>query len=344
MVRRRIPLSRRFRAIRGQLLLGAVWLGAVAATIALTFAEDPHSYGRGVAVIDTRPVLAPESGRIASVAVTPGQAVAAGDVLAVLEVPGLAQRIAAADAEVAAARRLLETGDPDRARRFARDVDSLRAQLLSTRVDLESERARLVGFESELTRLSAPGVAVSASVVDAARAQRDASKATVAAREAEVAGLERAVAGAQARVSDSGDPAATALAVAVADRDALQAELEANTLRAFTGGHVEGRVPAAGEWVQAGLPVLTLVAPPSGEVVAYVSVVHAQRLHTGAQLSVRPDSGHVVPAVIERVGVQVQQVPLRQQRDPTVPEWGVPVTLKVADVGLTPGELVSVDF
>ena len=344
MVRRTVPIARRFRAIRGKLVLAAVWLAAVAGSVVLTFLDDPHGSGLAIVTVTAHPVLAPESGRIASLTVTPGQRVQPGDLLGTIEVPGLSQELAAAEAEVIAAGQTFRSGDADRSRRFARDVESMRASLLATRVDLEAERARLVGFEAELQRLSVPGVAVSASVLDAARAQRDASRATVAAREAEVGGLERYVAAAQARVLDAGDPGSAALQVAEAKRDALRARAETATLRAYAKGTVGPILPAPGQWVQAGIPVVSVLGDSTGELVAYLDVGGAQRLRAGASLSVRPESGHTVNAVIEQIGTSVQQVPLRQQRDPSVAEWGVPIRLRVADVALTPGEIVAVDF
>ena len=344
MVRRTIPLARRFRAIRGNLVLAGVWLSAVVACALLTLIDDPHGSGIAVATVEAHPVLAPESGRIASLVVKPGQVVHAGDLLATIEVPGLNQELAAAEAEVIAAGQLLHSGDADRTRRFARDVDSMRASLLSTRVSLEAERARLIGLDAELTRLMVPGVAVSASVVDAARAQRDASQATVAAREAEVAGLERYVAAAQARVLDAGDPGSAALLVAEANRDALRARAEVATLRAYADGTVGPTLPSPGQWVQAGIPVVTLTGPSSGALVAYMNVGGAQRLQPGTTLLARPESGRTLSAVVEQVGTHVELVPVRQQHDPAVPEWGVPITLRVAGVALIPGEIVAVDF
>jgi multidrug resistance efflux pump len=331
--------------MRGQIILGLVWCAAAVGSAFLGVLQESGGNGVAMALLEAHPVLAPESGRIASVSVVPGQTVSAGDVLAVVEIPGLTQELAAAEAELVAEGQVLHTDDADRARRFARDLDQLRAQLLSARVDLESERALLAGLESEVARQSAPGVAVSQSAVDAVKTQRDASKATVAAREAEIQVLERAVAAAGGRQAGSGNAGTASLTAAEAYRDALRARVESCTLRAYAPGTVGLVVPRPGQWVQAGLPVLQVDEATTGEAVAYVNPARAQRLAPGTTVVVHPESrsGSVV-ATIRSVGAAVVAVPLRQQHDPTVPEWGVPITLQIGDGVLTPGEVLAVEF
>ena len=52
-----------------------------------------------------------------------------------------------------------------------------------------------------------------------------------------------------------------------------------------------------------------------------------------------------VETIVDRVGPQVELVPLHHRRDPAVPEWGQPVRIvPPQDLPLRPGELVDVTF
>jgi len=322
-------------------MLVGVWVSALVAVIALGLFRSGGTRTAS-AVVARHPVLAPESGRLADVSVTGGASVRAGDLLAVIEVPGLAQELAQAEAGVLAAEEALGVEGADRARRFARDVDELRGRLLAARVELESERALLAGHEADLARQSAPGVGIPEAEIAATRTLRDAAAATAAAREAEVAGLERALADARGR-QGAGDGPTASLAEAQAQRDALRARLEASTLRAYADGVVDVTLPRAGQWVQAGLPVLTITEPSTSELVVYVDPGEARELAPGRPAQVWVGTGATQAATVHSVGPSVEPVPLAWLADPTVPQWGVPVTLRVA-TSLTPGERLSVEF
>lgn len=338
---RRPPLSRRLRAMRGTLLLAGAWALALAGVVGLGLARTGGAH-TGTAVVARHPVLAPESGRVATLQVVPGQQVRAGDALAVVEVPGLAQELARAEAEVRAEEEQVGLEGADRDRRYARDVDALRVRLLSAGVDLASEQAVLTGLEADLARVSAPGVGLSEAEVAAVRARRDAASAAATARQAELDGLERALAAAQARQGPEGGPGG-ALAAAQALRDGLRARLEGATLRAYADGVVDPTLALPGQWVQAGLPVVTLTEPASHEVVVFVAAGKARELGPGRAARVWPSQGEALPAQVHAVGPAVEAVPRAALRDPEVPEWGVPVTLRVA-TSLTPGERLTVEF
>src|SRR4051812_25276725 len=100
MVRRSVPLLRRVRAVRGQILLGFVWVTAVLLCIVLILLSPSSSMRTAIAVIRSHEVRAPESGRVSAVHVTELQHVEAGTILATVEVPGLAQQVAAAEADL----------------------------------------------------------------------------------------------------------------------------------------------------------------------------------------------------------------------------------------------------
>lgn len=362
-MKRNIPIGRRLRAARGTILHALFWFAAAATSgILLLVQHDIAGPGSvAVAVSSTQYIRPPASGRIASLAVSANQRVQAGEILATVEVPGLTQQIAAAEAQLRSLEAELGAEEADRGRRFARDLEGARASWLSARVELERERAELAGAEQELARASAPGVLVAGGEVERLAVVRDAAKAAVAARAAEVDALERNYGDARERAGvTQGERLQTAVEAAAVYLESLRALAEANTLRAPVAGVVtapigtiarDGRAdileevfPVPGQWVQAGVPVLMVTEPAAQDAVVFVDIARARELAPGSAVSVRSTAGQRYEATVRSVGVAVEPVPLRQLRDQTIAEWGVPVTLQVAGSVLTPGEALSVEF
>lgn len=357
MVRRSVPIGRRLRANAGKIVNAAIWSGAAFTCLVLYMVRAPDSGSRAVAVVRQHPVLAPASGRLVSVSVVSGQRVAAGEQLAVVEVPGLQQQLAAAQAELVAIQNEAGTAVADAERQFAKDADAAHARWLAARVALASDRAALVGVNLELGRLETPGTAVAALEVDAKRAERDALQAGVDAREDEYVVLERAWNDARGRAGIlPNSPVESRVAAASAQVEAISALAEACVLRAQVSGTVTGispdtkaastfvGVPASGTWVQAGVPAFSLTEATSQEAVVYVSALMARQLAEGAPLALVVAGGERIDARVAAIGPALEVVPLRQQRDITVPEWGVPITLQAIDAVLTPGETLTVEF
>lgn len=360
MVRRRVPFMRRLRSNVGRVVAAGMWFGAALLCLVLYPFRTNTTGGTAIAVVRTVPVMAPESGRVAGVSVTPGQAVSAGDIVAVVEVPGLAQQLAAAQAEARALEQELGVAAVERGRRFERDVDDARTGWLAARVALESQRATLAGIQLDLARMEAPGVEIPSGQLDARRAERDAVAAAVTAREDEAAALERAFASAQARAG--GAEAATMqarLEAAQAQAAALEARVAACTLRAQTAGMVSTVAPASGSgvvnnipllqltpggWAQAGVPLLQITELSTQQAVVYVNPSLARTIGPGQLVAMRGPSGEHLDAEVGAIGAAVEVVPLRQQRDPAVPEWGIPITLQAVDRALLPGEALAVEF
>lgn len=363
MVKRTIPLGRRLRAARGKIFHALFWLACATTSGVLLLTEYDRSSHAGMAVAVSRSqyVRPPASGRIATLLVSPNQRVAAGDVLATVEVPGLSQQIAAAEAELRSLEAELGAAEADRGRRFARDLEGARASWLSARVSLERERAELVGAEQELARARAPGILVAAGEIERRTVVRDAAQAAVDARASEVEALERNYADARERAGlAQNDALHGAVEAAAVNLEALRAVAEANTLKAPVAGAVtapigavgrDGRTdvvgeifPVAGQWVQAGEAVLMVTEASAQDAVVFVDLGRARALAPGASVSVRSSGGQRYEATVRAVGVAVEPVPLRQLHDQTRAEWGVPVTLEVLGNVLTPGEALSVEF
>jgi multidrug resistance efflux pump len=342
--------------MRGQILLALVWSGA-ALTCGALLLVDPGHKATAVALTRSHAVRAPESGRIATLAVVPEQNVEAGTILATIEVPGLEQQIAAAEAELRALEAKGGVDQADRGRKFARDLEDARAAWLGARVALEREVAEVTGFNQELGRLQAPGIQFSSAEVSRVQVQHDAAVAAVEARTNEVAALNRAYDDARARAGVQLDGAlAASVEAATVKLEALKIQADANTLRATSAGVVtsvnvptiagivEDNFPTPGQWVQAGMPVLTITEPGTQDAVVFVDVGHARDLAPGTEVYLHGQGGTHFEAKVRTVGVAVEPVPSRQLRDLAVPEWGVPVTIQVTDRTLVPGEALSVDF
>ncbi len=361
MVRRSIPLGRRLRAIRGKIFLALVWSAAAMTCAVLLLVRTPSADGVAVAVTRTHLVRAPDSGRLASIDVAPMQRVEAGTVLGRIEVPGLAQRIAAAEASLAGLDAQLGAEDADRGRKFARDLEDARGAWLSARVELEREQAILSGLDVEYARVQTPGALAAGGEVDRARSARDAARATVGALLAEVAALNTSYDAARVRAGGLENPTLkSAVEAAAVELEGLRILAESNVLRAQAAGVVtapvgrqgrDGRVevldesfPAPGQWLQAGVAVLMVTEPGTQDAVLFVGTARAHTLVPGTIVSVRGEAGSRYDATVQSIGVAVEPVPLRQQRDPAMPEWGVPVIVEVTNQMLTPGEALSVEF
>lgn len=362
MVRRKVPLSRRLRAAKGKIVLAGFWLSAAMFCLVLLLVSPPTHPNRAVAVSRTFSITAPYSGRLAQVKVAPQQVVEAGTVLAVIEEPGLTQMIAAAEAELRALEAQLAAEEADRGRKFSRDLEDARSRWLAARVDLERITAELTILDEEVGRLKAPGVDIPAAQAATVILNRDAAKAELAARTAEVAALSSGYDDARARAGLLNSEALKASVEAAAvNLEALRVRADANVVRAHVNGVVEsprapigrdGRTdpvteevfPVAGQWVQAGVPMLNLTETSAQDAVVYVDAARAHALAPGQTVAVRSSGGDRYQATIRAVGPSVEQVPMRQLNDVAVQEWGVPVTLQVLDRVLMPGEALAVEF
>jgi hypothetical protein len=301
------------------------------------------------------------AGRVTEVRIAPGTLVEAGTVLAVVEEPGLAQTIAAAEAERRVLEAQLGTEEAERHRRFAKDLDSARTRWLDARVSVERAQAMLDGFEAQVKRATAPGVALAAIETDALQAQRAAAAAEVSARREAVAAFDAAYQQARTRAGMGLAPDLEAsLEAATVRLEALRARAAAGQIVAWARGVVsppaapvgrDGRAdsvvretfPVTGQWAEAGVPLLTLTAPSTEDAVVYVDPARARAIRAGARVELHHGDGGSLSGSVHAVGAALEPVPVRQLRDPNVAEWGVPVTLRV-EGGLLPGEALAAEI
>ena len=359
MVRRKLPLARRLRANIGTIVNVTVWVGAAMTCAVLYAIRAPDPSMRAVALTQRDTVLAPESGRLATLEVHVGDTVTIGQTLGRLEVPGLNHELAAAEAELAAVTAALKEGDPDRARRFIKDTASAEARYLAASVALEGDKAALVGLNLEVGRLSAAGAGVAAAELEAKRAARDTLAADLAAKETEVSALQRTYQEVRALREDGDDPTLeAAVEAAAAAVEQVKARMDQATLRAPADGVVAalsrgsataaplemGTLPSVGMWCPAGTPVLEIVASSSQDAVLYLSPERARELVAGEPVELATALGETFPGKIVAVAPAVEAVPLRLLVDPTVMQWGVPVTVRADSARLLPGEAFDIAF
>jgi multidrug resistance efflux pump len=361
MVQGRGRLLRSVRANGRTLALVAVWGGAASLSLALSLGRAQRPTHAATASVVQYSVLAPQDGRLASVTATPGQRVRAGDVLAVVEIPGLDRQIDAAGASVAALEAELRLTALDAERKLARDVDDADARLLAARAALEEARVALAVTRGEAGRVGAAGVGAADGLVAELAAVAAGQEAQLRAREAEVRALTEAARGARRRAealrgaAEAPAPTQAALDAARAERDALVALREACVVRAHVDGvvsllpsEVRAGIPtgpplgvAPGQWVAARTPLFTLTEADSDAAVAYVPAADARDVAAGQAAELVDAEGRIHAAVVVAVGGAVEPTPLRLLRDPSIAEWGVPVTLRVTEAVLTPGEALA---
>lgn len=340
MVRRPRSLRRRLGQYAGPAALGAAWLLAASGAAAIAYVQQASGTTTALAVTRQHAMRAPESGWVVDVTVQPGSVVEAGATLARLEVPGMAQELAACEAEVRGAEEAVLLDTADRDLKFARDIESTRRALLDAQVRLAGDRAALAQAQGELLRQSAPGVAASEAVLIQAKQAEAGLAATLAARQGEVDALERAFTDARARAHTSFKGEAE-LAAAIARRDMVLARAASQELKAPAAGVVGPLVATAGEWMTAGVPLLTVTEPVSNDAVAYVPVPFARGLKVGAQVELLPQGGSTVQGTIAGIGPAVEQVPAALL--PMAPTWAMPVHIHTGAV-LVPGETLGVDL
>ncbi len=129
------------------------------------------------------------------------------------------------------------------------------------------------------------------------------------------------------------------------------AELELEISRLAIRAPIRGRVVAVHHWprenVKPGDPIVTVAAEQGRYLIGYVRQEQHIRAKVGMQVDVRVRAAisRPVSTVVERVGPQVEPIPLHLCRDPKMPEWGLPVRITCPkDFAGHPGELFELTF
>jgi multidrug resistance efflux pump len=142
-------------------------------------------------------------------------------------------------------------------------------------------------------------------------------------------------------------PIAAAAQVQEAKIKELEIQIGLLTIRS----PIHGMIIAINHWpqtaIRAGDTLLTIASDERRYIVSYVRQEQHVSPKTGMDVDVRKRAAisPTVRSFVERVGPQIEQIPIHLARDPKYPEWGVPVRIAIPKgfVG-QPGELFEVTF
>lgn len=357
------------RLRRGALPLG-VWL--VLAAIAAVLLTDRVRFVEHAGLAEALEVqISPTvTGRLQAVLVSLNDAVAAGEVVAVMEdaqvraatdvahanLRRLRAELTAAAASLAAdsgavVTDLLRLQMDEESRRL--DALSLRATVAGDTVDVERRRLEM----QRAAALSEEGLAPRSEhenarlAHDALVARTEQTRALLAQTEAEWhAARGRREAYERRLPSPAAEPLLLApLREAVSVEEARLREIdvqrESLVLRSPVAGQVSQVWCRGGQSLRPGDPVLTIAESEVRDIVVYVGEAHAHRFTVEAAVSVsrRGVPRDVARSTVVSVGDSVQPLPQRLWRDPRVPGYGRAVVVaSVPALNLSPGEVVDV--
>ncbi|MBV8034219.1 HlyD family efflux transporter periplasmic adaptor subunit [Roseateles sp.] len=281
----------------------------VVAVLVAGCGDKPSEGWTGYAEAELVYIAPPVAGRLATLAVRSGDAVAAGQPLFELDpTPDLA---ADSEARARAQSALAQARDTDKGRRAP--------ELAVARAQLEQARAaeRLAGVDLQRQQqLLMQGFVAQARVDDAAT--------TLAQARARVAELEAALAVARLPSREDERSAARALAEAAQSSRAQTAwRVEQKRQSAPMPARVQDVFLRPGEWVQAGQPVLALLPPAHRKARFYVPQSAVGRLKPDAIVQLHCDGcGAAIPARISFIAAGPEYTPpviySNQQRDKLV--------------------------
>ncbi|MBK9139694.1 MAG: HlyD family efflux transporter periplasmic adaptor subunit [Verrucomicrobia bacterium] len=241
-------------------------------------------------------VGAPLAGRLVRLAVTRGQEVRAGDELFELERAAEAAAVAESEHRVAQARARL-----DNLRKGSRpsELAALRARLARAEANLKWAEADLVR-----RRQLARDTVLSAADLDLAQSQRDAEAAQVASLKAE---LETAELGAREDEIRAGE---ADLAAAAAALDRARWAFDNKVQSAPVAARVHDTLFREGEFVAAGVPVVSLLPPDNLKARFFVPQGEVAALKIGGSVALRADGlAAPVPATITYISTRAEYTP-----------------------------------
>jgi membrane fusion protein (multidrug efflux system) len=248
---------------------------------------------------DLVPVLAKVGGYVEKVNVDENSLVKADSVLVLIDPAEYAVRLAQADADLAAAR--AATGTAQLTGQAQAAVQSASDQRASVESQIDAARAADGKAKADLARMTelAGKQIVSRQQLDAAQAAADAAAATLQSLQRQTG-----VAGAAVTTAEAGVRLAAArLQAATAARENAELQLSYTRVTAPEGGIVSRKQVEPGQLVQAGQPVLTIVADTGVWVTANFKETQLDQMRIGDDVDIDVDAykGGTVKGKVESI-------------------------------------------
>ena len=342
--------------------LALLWCAALVVTVLLWRRQVPSRAPLAAEVVGaTHQVGWSEPGRLAALAVGPGDAVRAGQPLARLDDADLESALSVARAElealvadVAAQTAMLQAEIAEQRIETKARLAQAQATLAGARADQAGRRAELQSLSTQLARLEGvlrDGLA-EVDRVASMRARERALSEDAALRPETLRAWRRLgdeVSAALAAIEDR--PIAVQVRPLSARVEAQQRRIEAllsaqgrRTLRAPVDGHVAAVLHRLGDPIRAGETVIEVVADARPTVRAFAPEMTARLVRPGQRVEVRAhDRATIAQGVVEGVGPAVIEVPRRFWPAADRPGFGRPIFVRLTDnPGLLPGEAADV--
>jgi len=372
-----IPWSNRWRQFRQRLLPILTFAACLAAVLWLweRQGQQPNGVGEVEAIRVDVPVRI--DGLLAPVSRSPWKlfdTVRANEMIARLDDRPLEAKLASFRAELARLGKNLEAeqvrvvlAEADRgathlreAARLAWQVEQDRLSVLDRRAGIEADRVVLQRRDARvnfLTPLHQRG-AVSDVEISDERLLRDEIRKRLTENEKALKDAEQKYQAAAERLKQLPPlvlaevkqllaPVEAAVAVQEANIRQIEVERDWIEVRAPIAGTIVAIHRHPGQNVRAGDPIVTVAAEQGRCIVGYVPQENRFRPEVGMAVEVRPRLPGSLPreGVVDRVGPQVELIPVHQRRSPQVMEWGQPVRIILPEgLDARPGELVDVNF
>jgi membrane fusion protein, multidrug efflux system len=242
--------------------------------------EDAQVDGRII------PVLNKVAGYVARVNVSENQTVRLGDTILVIDDAELRVRLAQAEAELAAAQAMAGSGRQVGQAAAASEASSGQQASLEAQLDAARVKARQARADYARIKGLADKQIVSRQALDAAQATVDAADASVTVLERQVTAAGASVTGAEAGVR----LARARYEAARATRGNAALQLSYATVVAPASGLVARKTVDVGQLLQAGQPVLSIVAADSIWVTANYKETQVAVMHPGQEVDLAVDA------------------------------------------------------
>lgn len=355
-----------------------LWVGALAVALWLLASKQQRFDVMGIVMPQQRQIIAINSGRLEMLPVRLLDSVTANQPLAVLNDDVVEAQVATARAEITHLQAELiaiqdqVTAENENlklerdfeylreARSFATDLEASRLRLLELTTTIEADRISLEGKRLQLERGKKlrQNNDLSAQDLQFIQTEHDSLKAQIAENEKLALQAGKNIQESQKRfdqfknnhprcqdIEKALDPLRKAITV----QEHLVAELASQRATLVHKSPIDGVVSQlfrqVGETVNPGDLIMMVTAHNSAEIIAYAPENLDQNLREGMQVDlIKPGQpALVVSAQVSKVSPVIEQLPLRLQRNPNIPQFGRPFLVSVpAELALQPGQLVAI--